>query len=244
MKGRLFSTLIVIVLFAALAGCAPAASPGEPTPVSHGNPTPIPQDDATEAPAGSSPAEAAAVQALAGLLGIPVDQIRVVTVEAVEWPDACLGVSLPGVVCAQVLTPGFSIVVEADGRSYEFHTNLDASQIQAATVALNWHREGGIAGFNDTLVIFRPDEVHGSSARAEGDLSARLSEVLSPEEIARWEKWLDEYGSVQIEMKDPAVADAMSTSLSFEGFGSGQPSEAEKTAMLDWAQNLFNKLEK
>jgi hypothetical protein len=39
-------------------------------------------------------------------LGVDADAVTVAAVEAVDWPDACLGVSRPDVMCAQVITPG------------------------------------------------------------------------------------------------------------------------------------------
>jgi hypothetical protein len=52
------------------------------------------------------------------------DEITVVSTEPMQWPDACLGVSTPGTVCAQVITPGFKIVLEHDGTQYEYHSDM------------------------------------------------------------------------------------------------------------------------
>ena len=41
------------------------------------------------------PAVAAVVKALAQALGLPEYRVNVVSVEAVEWPDSCLGIALP-----------------------------------------------------------------------------------------------------------------------------------------------------
>ena len=46
-----------------------------------------------------------------------------VAVEQVDWPDACLGAAEPGQVCAQVITPGYRIVVERAGGRIEYHTS-------------------------------------------------------------------------------------------------------------------------
>ncbi len=72
-------------------------------------------------------------QALAELTGLPLEQIRLVRFEAVEWRDSCLGVSTPpGVGCLEVITPGYRIVLEAGGAQYEYHTNQDGSHIVLA----------------------------------------------------------------------------------------------------------------
>jgi len=63
-----------------------------------------------------------AVADLAGQLGIAAEAITVRSVEAVEWNDASLGCAKPGRMYAQVITPGYRIVLEANGQSYEYHT--------------------------------------------------------------------------------------------------------------------------
>lgn len=63
-----------------------------------------------------------AVTDLAGQLGIAAEAITVRSVEAVEWPDTSLGCPQPGMMYAQVIMPGYRIVLEVDGRSYEYHT--------------------------------------------------------------------------------------------------------------------------
>lgn len=47
-----------------------------------------------------------------------------ISVEAVQWPDSCLGVPRPGVFCASVVTPGYRIVLDdpRQGR-IEYHTS-------------------------------------------------------------------------------------------------------------------------
>ena len=62
-----------------------------------------------------------AVADLAGQLGIAAEAITVHSVAAVEWPDASLGCPKPGMMYAQVITPGYRIVLEANGQSYEYH---------------------------------------------------------------------------------------------------------------------------
>jgi hypothetical protein len=49
--------------------------------------------------------------------------IIIVTVEAVEWPNACLGISQPDVACAEIITAGFRIFLEANGQRFEYDTD-------------------------------------------------------------------------------------------------------------------------
>lgn len=66
---------------------------------------------------------------LARRLKLPVSEISVVSVEAVDWPDTSLGCPQPGMAYAQVITPGFRVVLEAAGQSYEYHTDQDSSVV-------------------------------------------------------------------------------------------------------------------
>ena len=51
-------------------------------------------------------------------LGVPVKEIPIRSLEAHDWPDACLG--LPGKGCTEEITPGFRVVLgpPADGFVY------------------------------------------------------------------------------------------------------------------------------
>jgi hypothetical protein len=83
-------------------------------------------------------APAAALKARADLvsqLQLDPDTIMLVSVEAVEWPDGCLGVQTPGVMCTMVITPGYRVVLEADGKQYEYHTNETGDVVRLASVS-------------------------------------------------------------------------------------------------------------
>lgn len=56
-------------------------------------------------------------------LGIPVDEIRLVSVEEVEWRDSSLGCPQPGSASLTVITPGYLILLEAEGDVYEYHSD-------------------------------------------------------------------------------------------------------------------------
>lgn len=58
---------------------------------------------------------------LAQQLDISPDEIQVEDVEAEDFPDASLGVPEPGKSYAQVITPGYVILLEAEGETYEYH---------------------------------------------------------------------------------------------------------------------------
>jgi hypothetical protein len=58
---------------------------------------------------------------LAQRLGVGLDEVAVESVEAVEFPDASLGVPEPDKAYAQVITPGYVIRLTAEGETYEYH---------------------------------------------------------------------------------------------------------------------------
>ena len=75
-------------------------------------------------------AEAAADVArhyLSRIMGLPIDQIRIVEAEAAQWDDVCLGTGVSGETCFQAPTSGYRITLEANGQQYEVRTDMDAT---------------------------------------------------------------------------------------------------------------------
>jgi len=58
--------------------------------------------------------------------GLSPDKIIVLEVEAVEWSDSGLGCPESGMSYLQIMTPGYRIVLEVSGQTYEYHSNRDA----------------------------------------------------------------------------------------------------------------------
>jgi hypothetical protein len=111
-----------------------------PTNAVYPPPTEVPSNvvpTPTHPPVDLTPAQLAAVQAVSKKYNLPVDQIHIANTEAVTWPNGCLGVVLPGVMCTDVVTQGFRIMLTANGQQFEIHTNqdgtsaIDAAQLQA-----------------------------------------------------------------------------------------------------------------
>ena len=122
-----------ILVLAVAAGLLLAACVPLPPPVSSGPAAPTAAHTPSQPGATPMPAAAAAQVALATKLGIGADQISVVSVEHVEWPDACLGAAAEGEMCAQVLTPGYRIVLEVNGGQVEVHTNEHGQAVRVVT---------------------------------------------------------------------------------------------------------------
>ncbi|HJW89135.1 MAG TPA: hypothetical protein VJ436_00695, partial [Anaerolineales bacterium] len=77
----------------------------------------------------------AAVRALGEAQDLGTEQIEVRSIEAVEWPDACLGFPAPEQVCAAVITPGYRIILRSGGQEYEVHTDATGESVRLQPAA-------------------------------------------------------------------------------------------------------------
>lgn len=138
--GLIFAILLVAT--AVVVACQGETSPPMSPPASISSPTmtsrptlpPTPSPKGTietpsiltptpEAPGlPDAPIEERAQEALANLLGIPSEEIEVRKVEEVEWPDTSLGCPEPGKAYAQVIVPGWRVVMRVDDEVYEYHS--------------------------------------------------------------------------------------------------------------------------
>jgi len=57
--------------------------------------------------------------------GVHIDQIKMYSLQRVEWSDTSLGVPQGDMMYAQVITPGFVLVLEAQGELFTYHTSID-----------------------------------------------------------------------------------------------------------------------
>ncbi len=130
--------IAVIFTLSFLTACAQTATPGGSTPPgSITTPTPVVSSPVptqvvptpTHIPVDRTPAQLAAIQEVSKKYNIPAEQIQIANTEAVTWPTGCLGVVLPGVMCTDVVTPGFRIMLTANGQQFEIHTNQDGSSV-------------------------------------------------------------------------------------------------------------------
>ena len=114
MKRTLFLVLIVLLpLLVACEGVVPSTGNVSTPPPIQGAPDPA---DAPEA--------ALRVRdAFAQSLNAATDEVAIISWEAVEWPDSCLGAAAADEMCAQVITPGYSVVVEYEGEQTVLHTD-------------------------------------------------------------------------------------------------------------------------
>jgi hypothetical protein len=63
---------------------------------------------------------------LAIRLSIPVTDIKVLDSRSVIWSNSSLGCPQPGMLYAEVLTPGYLILLNVDGQDYEYHAGRNS----------------------------------------------------------------------------------------------------------------------
>jgi len=178
-----------------------------------------------------------AIQQLINKFGDGVE-FNLVSIEAREWPDSCLGQSAPNIRCAQAITPGFRMVWEVNGQQYVYHADEAGNSVVEAVAMFQWNRQGGIAGFCDFLTVNTNGEVvYGVCGQPEKQ--AELTEA----ELAQLKAWGDKVAGAMIDRSDPeGVSDRMTVTVLISGFGDQSPSEEEQGAIVDWLQTLYGRL--
>lgn len=127
-----FVYLIMSVGLMLITACGSAAAPVElnaenPLP-STPMPTNTPESSSSSPATGTpSPAEQKMIdlsrERLSQKLNISVDQIIVISIKKMIWRDASLGCPKPGIDYMRVETPGYSIMLDAGGKTYNYHTD-------------------------------------------------------------------------------------------------------------------------
>jgi hypothetical protein len=116
-------SLLVMIIFTGISACS-AITPSQPTATPTTTPEifmPLPADQH---------AFEVVRATLAANLGVDPLSITLVDEAPVDWPDTCLGLPAIGEMCAQVVTPGFRVRVQAGEMVYEFHTDQDAKNLR------------------------------------------------------------------------------------------------------------------
>jgi hypothetical protein len=66
-------------------------------------------------------AETQAKKDLSAHLAIPENTIKVLETEEATWPDASMEMPEPGHMYAQTLTEGYKVLLETEGKKFEYH---------------------------------------------------------------------------------------------------------------------------
>lgn len=144
-RNPFWKIVVAVLLLTVLAACStPTETTVEPenTPETASEPTEEPAEEPVEEPVeepAEEPAEeagdtatAAAVAHLANELGVAEADIEVVSAEATEFTDSCLGLGGPEESCLQAITPGWSVMLSAGGQDYEVRTDETGEQVRLA----------------------------------------------------------------------------------------------------------------
>ncbi len=150
----LFITLLALVVLCALA-CRGSSEAGNDSGPS------MPDDT-------QPPVVTMAINDLAERLGISSSEVNVVEVRPTQWPDACLGVYYADRLCLQAITPGYQVLLSANGANYTYHTDLNENVVavdfvEGATVGVPDSRPQGRAGVppEARLLAGQNDQVGG-----------------------------------------------------------------------------------
>jgi hypothetical protein len=161
-------------------------------------------------------------------LQLDIDQVTVVGAQAAEWPDSCLGLPAADEACAEAITPGYRVVLEAQGQAYEYRTNQDGSTVrlakapepQVGEVAIEWQSPESPC---QTAAIGAQGVAFGACG---GPLmGGKLAVEGRGEELA---ELVTKYASFQAETPAGHVA--------LTGQGSAAASPAEQRMIAEWAR--------
>ncbi len=138
MKARHLMLTTLLVLGLALVACEGVEETSLEIdltpPVTRGE-SPVPQTDVSPVSPlvpgseSSTEIEEAAVSYLAAEIDASPQEIEVLEMEAVEWSDASLGCPQEGEMYAQVITPGYRLLLAAGGEEYNIHTDRSGDRI-------------------------------------------------------------------------------------------------------------------
>jgi hypothetical protein len=106
-----------------VSACSMAA---EPMPSSQ-KPTPVQAAEQPVSTGGKNEAPAAIIDKVradaATRAGVDAAAVKLVSSEAVMWPNGALGCGKPGEMVTQAIVPGYRIELEANGQRYSYHTS-------------------------------------------------------------------------------------------------------------------------
>ncbi len=173
MRNKLLAlSAVLTMLFAACAAPSlpPAAAPVSVTPTAEPaplpptvapTPEPIAPPSEQKPPAAIGPAVIVdgAVQFAASELDADPASIQVLSVDAVEWNNSCLGVAVLGEMCMEVITPGYRVLLDVDGQQVAVHTNRDGSVMRLADPAQ------GVPSIKPSSMPWDPAEIYALVVR-------------------------------------------------------------------------------
>ena len=203
-----------------LAGRPPQTTPpGLPAP---GQGTQVSQSVAREA-------VDAAKNLLFTQLNIHPEDIDIVTVESITWPDSCLGLNT-GKMCLEVLTPGYRITLAVESKLYEVHTDLNGKN--AVLVPDNPFSQLPAISWQSPEQPCQTLEIKAAEVFF-GDCSSNLTpgKFINHERLSQLVKFAGQYQSF--------TAETRAGRITFQGQGQVTASPPERRAVAEWARLVF-----
>ena len=125
---RIAVSLFTILTFIFSVGCQ--ANQSNPESIASPLPPPSQGDIMTPMPSSPLPVDAGlqnliekAKTDLANRLAVSTNEISFMEATSVTWPDSSLGCPQEGMMYTQVLTPGYLILLEHGGTTFEYHAS-------------------------------------------------------------------------------------------------------------------------
>jgi hypothetical protein len=185
---------------------------------------------------------------LAKELNLPLEQITLISWQAVTWRDSCLGVHRPREACLTVITPGYTLkflagpataVVNTDATGKNFRL-AQKDETPGPLPALSWTRTGGFAGVCQTLSVYSTGSYWLKDCKT-GQVLAQG--VLSGEQQAYLNGLFEQYAPFEWKPKPmEVVPDSFYDQIQFYGIGSQAMPEAEQEKLNEYLAQLAGDL--
>lgn len=231
-RTRLAFLLLFVMLLAACMPVQPTGTVLPPAADSESSSGPAGEPAAGGIPEGDLPGAALNVrQAVAQQLGVNPTDIAVLEAEAVDWPDSCLGAGGPAEICAAVITPGYRIVLEANGQQFVVHTDADGNNYRLVEAPepvvgvqiLDWRGNTALGDCQNTT--YGEDGVSFGPCTAPNRMMGRLD---FGDRAAELERFRAEFL--------PFVYESEAGTLTFNGLGATEATPAQQRMISEWAQ--------
>lgn len=160
------------------------------------------------------------------------EKIQISNIEAVDWPDTCLGIQNPDQLCAQVVTPGYQVNLQFNGKDYIFHTDLNGDLIYDShannqEVILTWVHE--VDG-NCLKVRFSESGIEWGNCDSDQQ-TIPFSNNSHYDEFLRFSK-----------LYAPFTTKTQTGTIEFSGSGTVTTSDAQHRMLAEWSQFTFKEL--
>jgi len=174
---------------------------GVPAPGEGESPLPEPGASPISPQTPLPPAVSAAVEHLAGELSVSPQEVTVVSFEAVQWPDASLGCPQAGMAYAQVVTPGYLVLLEVGGRQVEVHTDETGRSVVSCPASAS-HAPTDAGDAFQVLLTYLIQEYPGFGLDQQGEWS---QEDVTPEGLVGASTRIWRSGEWSLQISYPVV---------------------------------------